>query len=233
MNSSLLTFDPIWEETIYGQGQHLNRYPFDIAVSFVYRYYPRCKDRKDVRILEVGCGAGNNLWFAAREGFQVAGIDGSAKAIEYARKRFAEEGLTGDFRLGDFTELPFATDSFDLVIDRCAITCCGLSAAQKATAEAHRVLAENGKFLCNPYSDRHSSAHHGCKGSDGLTLDITGGSLAGVGQICFYSRSQIGNLFANNWELISLQHCESVEAHASSPLTHAEWRLIASKVTLE
>src|SRR5262245_53509995 len=128
MDQSSRTFDPIWEDAIYGQGQKISRYPFDIVVTFVYRNYPRHKPRHDVRILEVGCGSGNNLWFAAREGFQVAGIDGSSSAIAYAQKRFAEEGLTGDLRVGDFTQLPFESDSFDLAIDRGSLTCCGLSA---------------------------------------------------------------------------------------------------------
>src|SRR5512136_2850072 len=97
------TFDRIWEDDIYSKGQQLNRYPFDIAVSFIYRNYPRHKSRHDVRILEVGCGAGNNLWFAAREGFLVAGIDASESAIAYARKRFAEEGLKGTLLVAEFT----------------------------------------------------------------------------------------------------------------------------------
>ena len=100
-------FNPIWEKEIYGQGRQLGRYPYDAVVSFVFRYAPRDRERSAVRILEIGCGAGNNLWFAAREGFSVTGIDGSATAIDYARKRFAEEGLSGDLRVGDFTALPF------------------------------------------------------------------------------------------------------------------------------
>src|SRR5690242_11220709 len=114
MNKSLPTFDSAWETTIYGQGRQINRWPFDIVVSFVFRNYPRAQARCDVRILEVGCGTGNNLWFAAREGFSVAGIDGSPSAIQFTRARFAAEGLTGDFRIGDMMDLPFEQESFDL-----------------------------------------------------------------------------------------------------------------------
>ena len=92
--------DPAWEEAIYSQGRHLNRYPFDAVVSFVYRYRPKVRAPQQIRILEVGCGAGNNLWFAAREGFDVAGIDGSDSAVDHARRRFEQEGLNGDLRVG-------------------------------------------------------------------------------------------------------------------------------------
>lgn len=221
------TIDPIWEEK-YSQG-HSQRYPWDMVVSFVVRHYPRHKLRHEVRILEVGCGTGSNLWFAAREGFQVAGIDASPSAIAYAQKRFAEEGLTGDLRLGDFTQLPFESDSFDLVIDRSAITCCGLSAAKQVVAEVRRVLQVRGKFLCNPYSDHHSSQLSGRPGADGLTLDISAGTLVGVGQICFYGRREVEALFAHGWQLLSVQHLEMVEEIQPQQTVHAEWRAIAQK----
>jgi len=94
--------DPIWESEIYSQGHHLNRYPFDAVVSFLFRYRPRDKPREQTDVLEIGCGAGNNLWFAAREGFRVAGIDGSESAISFAQKRFESEKLSGDLRVGNF-----------------------------------------------------------------------------------------------------------------------------------
>jgi SAM-dependent methyltransferase len=223
------SFDPVWEESIYGQGRHLNRYPFDVVVSFVYRHLPPDKPRRDIRILEVGCGAGNNLWFAAREGFQVAGIDASASAIEYARRRLAEDGLSGDLRVGDFASLPFASSSFDLAIDRCALTCCSLSAARRAVAEVGRVLLPGGDFLFNAYSRRHVSRASGRPGPDGLTLDISTGTLVGVGQICFYGEEEVRALFGPGWSLLSVEHLEMTEVSGSSPGVHAEWRAIARK----
>jgi SAM-dependent methyltransferase len=223
------TWDPVWEEGIYGQGRHLNRWPFDLVVSFVFRNFPRDKPRDQVRLLEIGCGSGNNLWFAAREGFTVAGIDGSPTAVDYARRRFREEGLTADLHVGDFTQLPFANDSFDLAVDRGAITCCGRSAAARAVAEVRRVLVAGGKFLFNPYSDRHSSCGSGRPGADGLTRDIQGGTLTGVGQICFWDRGQVENLFARGWKLLSLEHLEITQLVPPGGEVHAEWRGVAQK----
>lgn len=229
------SFDPIWEQKIYGEGRHLNRYPFDHVVSFVYRNFPRDRPRDSIRIVEVGCGPGSNLWFAAREGFSVSGIDASPSAIEYARSRFSAEGLAGDLRVGDFTELPWADGSFDLAIDRCSITCCGLSAARMAVQELRRVLKPGGRALLNPYSDRHASRSAGRPGPDGLTLGIEGGTLIGVGQICFYGEEEIDSLVADDWKVLSREHLELRIEHitdqgAPQQTVHAEWRVVFEKV---
>lgn len=227
--TSAYSFDPIWEEK-YHKGEGINRYPWDFVVSFIYRHYPRQKARHEVRILEVGCGTGNNLWFAAREGFQVSGIDGSSSAIAYTQKRFAEEGLTGDLQVGDFINLPFESNVFDIVIDRAAITCCGLSVAQKAVEEIKRVLVVGGTFLFNPYSDKHSSLVSGKKGLDGVMLDISAGTLVDVGQIFFYSRKNIYNLFEFGWKILNVQHIDLIEMSQPEYTSHTEWRVIAQKV---
>lgn len=229
MTDSAKTFDTIWEEQIYGQGRHLNRYPYDAIVSFVYRHCPRAIRRNEIQILEVGSGAGNNLWFAAREGFSVAGIDGSASAIAYAKHRFADEGLSGELVVGDFAHLPFENERFDLLIDRAALTCAGRSSTRAALAECARVLKPGGKMFCNPYSDRHSSKATGKAGPDGVTMEIKGGTLEGVGQICFWSRGDIDRFFGAEWKLLSIQHVEQIEQLNDAFPVHAEWRIIVEK----
>jgi ubiquinone/menaquinone biosynthesis C-methylase UbiE len=221
------TFDQIWEEK-YHQG-HSQRYPWDLVVSFIFRHFPREKARENVKVLEIGCGTGSNLWFAAREGFQVTGIDGSPSAIAYAKDRFLKENLDGHFLVGDFTQLPFEDETFDLVIDRGSLTCCSLSAGRQAVHQVHRVLQPGGKFLSNPYSDRHSSYRAGKSAEDGLTVEISAGSLQNVGQICFYGKRDVESLFSHGWNLLSLQHLELTEQTDPQVLIHAEWRAVAQK----
>lgn len=219
----------VWE-SIYSEGKALNRYPFDQVVTFLYRNYSRSKPRSETKILEIGCGAGNNLWFAAREGFTVAGVDGSPSAIQYAQQRFTEDGLSGDFRIADFTNLPHNDNLFDFVIDRGSLTCSTFKSAQKAVAEVHRVLAPGGRFFCNPYSDRHTSFMAGKASPDGRTIEITDGTAIGVGAICFYSKRDILSLFSEGWKLISLRHLEFMEELQPHYTCHAEWIAIAEKV---
>lgn len=223
------TFDPIWNE-IYGQGRQANRYPWDAVVSFVYHFAPTERDRGHVKILEMGCGAGNNLWFASREGFSVTGIDASEPAIAMAKKRFEEDGLTGEFKVADFTSLPLEDDSFDLAIDRAAITNCGYNAGAVAIGEVKRVLKPSGVFLFSPYAAGHSSQTTGRPGPDGVVLDISGGNLVGVGQICFYDESQLRSTFAQGWKLVSMRQLTAVDKVAKSHGTSSEWHVVAQKL---
>ncbi len=226
---SSTTSDPVWENEIYSQGQHLNRYPFDSVVSFLFRWRPRDKARADVRVFEIGCGAGNNLWCAAREGFAVAGIDGSASAIAFAQRRFQTEGLAGDFRVGDFTQLSWGDNSADMAIDRCSLTCVGHDTQRAAVAEVWRVLKPGGVFFYNGYSDRHTSARSGRRLADGRNAEIAGGTLTGVGAICFSSRSDVERLFGQGWEILKLEHMAADDLSDSTVVCHAEWRVVVRK----
>lgn len=223
------SWDPVWEG-VYAGGQE-NRYPWDAVVSFLFRHRPRDLTPEQTKVLEVGCGTAPNLWFAAREGFQVSGIDGSKTAIARAQERFKQEGLSGDLRVGDFTSLSFAADEFHLAIDRAALSTCGLESARQAIAEVRRVLRPGGVFFCNPYSHRHPSLASGNPGGDGLTVDISAGSLVRAGQICFYDRETLLGQFPDSqWRVLALSHMEVESVMGEAETGVAEWRLVAEKI---
>ena len=62
-----MSWDPIWE-TVY-QSRAWGQYPGEDVIRFVKGHFSQVSDRAQVRLLEVGSGAGANLWFMAREGF--------------------------------------------------------------------------------------------------------------------------------------------------------------------
>ncbi len=69
-----------------------------------------------VRMLDVGCGAGQIAIPAARAGAQVTGIDIATNLIEQARQRAATAGLNVRFEEGDAEALALPDASFDLVV---------------------------------------------------------------------------------------------------------------------
>lgn len=77
------------------------------------RFHPR------MRILDAGCGAGRNLVYFLRGGFEVFGIDQNQQAVEHARhsaKALAPNLPAENFRIGKVEEMPFSDEKFDAVI---------------------------------------------------------------------------------------------------------------------
>lgn len=70
---------------------------------------------KNKKVLEVGCGLGTDLLQFARGGAKVYAVDLTEKAAGLARKRLGLYGLEGSISISDSENLPFQSDSFDLV----------------------------------------------------------------------------------------------------------------------
>jgi SAM-dependent methyltransferase len=217
-------------KSVYEAGRR-QLYPWDCVVSFVFRHAPRDRKRSDVHILEVGCGTASNLWFAAREGFTVAGIERDATAVDFAANRFAADGLAGDLRVGSFVELPFSDASFDLVIDRGSLTCAAMADIALAVKEVERVIKPNGHFFMNVYADSHTSARSGPTPDFTTVYEPTTGSIAGIDQLSFLSRAQVLDLLRPNWEIRSLQRLELIDMYPPASDIHSEWRAIARRTS--
>jgi SAM-dependent methyltransferase len=224
------TFDEVWEERYAGDPAYRNHYPWSAVVTFLLQKHPFQKGREETDVLEIGCGTGNNLWCAAREGFRVSGVDGSQTAIAYANAWFDREELSGDLRVGDFTSLPFSDNSFDLAFDRAAISLTTREGAQVAVGELARVVKPGGRVLLTPYSDRCSSFHKVSDG-DGVIRDIQIGSVTGSGgQVRFYGKQEVYDLFDAGWRILSLKHVEETEMTSPGRMIHAEWHVVAERL---
>ncbi len=55
-------FNTRWESDIYAQGRQINRYPYPAYIGPFLVLFGRAPDRTKIDVLEVGCGAGNNIW---------------------------------------------------------------------------------------------------------------------------------------------------------------------------
>ncbi len=66
------------------------------------------------RVLDVGCGTGENVLFLAWRGYPTVGIDISPTAIERARAKAVERGITATFYVGN------AVSIYEMLVRRCA-----------------------------------------------------------------------------------------------------------------
>jgi ubiquinone/menaquinone biosynthesis C-methylase UbiE len=97
-------------------------------------------------VLEIAPGPGFLAIELARDPrVHVTGLDISRTFVDLAQKNAAEAGVHIDFRQGNASEMPFAENSFDLLVCRAAFK--NFSEPQKAIDEMHRVLRPGGTGL--------------------------------------------------------------------------------------
>jgi SAM-dependent methyltransferase len=76
----------------------------------------RLELKPGMKVLDVGCGTGNQSLPAARTGAMVTGVDIAPNLLEQAAKRAQEESLNIRFQEADVEALPFGDGEFDVVM---------------------------------------------------------------------------------------------------------------------
>jgi ubiquinone/menaquinone biosynthesis C-methylase UbiE len=152
------------------------------------------------KLLEIGCGLGNDLCQLARRGLDVTGIDIAPRAVHLARQHLASHGLSGDVSFGNCECLDYADDSFDIVYSSGVIQ--HTPDIEASIDEILRVLRPSGTLIIILYH-RHSWFR--------LLSKLTGTNIefadAEAPIIRTFSRSELRRLFGNAADVrITMEH---------------------------
>lgn len=99
-------------------------------------------------VLDVACGTGNATIPAAEAGAEVTGLDLTPELLERGRTNASEAGVEVEWIEGDAEALPFAGESFDVVIS--VFGCMFAPDHRKAASEITRVLRPGGRLaICS------------------------------------------------------------------------------------
>jgi SAM-dependent methyltransferase len=136
------------------QGQLWGRHPGIWSTTLEQKMRPFYEGTLDalgplsgLRLIDVGCGAGQAAADAAARGATVSGLDASAPLLEVAKGRTP----SGDFRQGDIEELPYPEDSFDVVTAFNSVQYAVDPAS--AVAELARICRSGGRVVIGVWGD--------------------------------------------------------------------------------
>lgn len=146
----------VWEKIF--QYNEWGKYPSVPVIRFVARNFYKVQNRKDIKILEIGSGTGANLWFCAREGFSVIGLEGSQTAVDRMNKRFKDENLSSyiiDTKVGDyFSRLDeIENNSIDAIIDSESLYCNSFTRSKEIIAKCFDKLKKGAVMMSLTFAD--------------------------------------------------------------------------------
>ncbi|WP_417835849.1 class I SAM-dependent methyltransferase [Thalassospira tepidiphila] len=202
------TWDESFEEQIASFSY--NTAPVEaLARNVAYHLRARydVEDFRNLHFLEMGCGGGINLIWAAQRGIRVSGVDISPVALELARRNLIKAGYQdrlGDLLLGNVCAPPFSDNSFDGVLESCVFQHLNKEERPKTFNEIHRILKPGGAFFghmigtgCTVYQSQKNKCAQDDSGT--LNLQEEGGSkyhLQNIGLAHFYEKSELISLLS-------------------------------------
>jgi cyclopropane fatty-acyl-phospholipid synthase-like methyltransferase len=106
------------------------------------------------RVLDVGCGTGEHVLMAAGLGLDATGLDAAPRAIDAARRKARDRGLTARFLLWDALRLAELGERFDTVLDSGLFHVVADEDRSRFVDGLGAVVRPGGRYLMLCFSDR-------------------------------------------------------------------------------
>ena len=105
------------------------------------------------RVLDLGCGSGENALMTAALGLDTTGVDAAPTGIAIASRRARERGLAVRFLVQDVLDFAELNEQFDTVLD-CGLFHCFQEADRPALVDALRAMVPEGaRYFMMCFSD--------------------------------------------------------------------------------
>ena len=106
------------------------------------------------KVLDVGCGTGEQVLLAASHGAEATGIDIAELAIEKARRKALERGVSATFVTGDVLHLDRLGSRFDVITDSGVFHVFDDGDRARFVASLGTALRPGGTYYMMCFSDR-------------------------------------------------------------------------------
>jgi len=225
--------EKIWEKR-YSEEYRIAKWPFDQIVSMVMRRFASAPQRSLVKVLDYGCGGGNNFWFLIREGFDGYACDIAPSAIAITRRRLKEEGYDlpdVHFSVLNDERLPYPDHFFSAIIDRESLCQSTWPEVQSRVKEFQRILVPGGWYLGVNFSCHHPDIRHADYLGCGDWHNFRAGLFENNGSRHLFSVSDIFEMFAK-WNIESLAEQKTTSIVGGGRFTETSEYLIAAQTPM-
>lgn len=148
---------------------------------------------KDIPIIDLGCGGGNDTLYLKERRYEVISCDFSQAALERL-KHFIDNPITKHFDMQE--GLPFKDKSAKVIISDLSLHYFSWEITNRVLEDIHRVLMKNGVLLCrvNSVNDTYYGANKG------IEIERNYRNIDGKLKR-YFDKSQLEELF-KDWEII-------------------------------
>lgn len=108
---------------------------------------------KPCKVIDFGCGTGNEAIFLAKKGFSVTAIDISKNAIREAKRRAKESGVKCKFLAKDIIDIS-TKEKYNFGIDRCCFHFIGAEKRSVYLKNLSSILKPDSFFILTVSSDK-------------------------------------------------------------------------------
>ncbi len=170
------------------------------------------------RVLELGCGEGQDTLFLTNKGFKVTTTDISSERLETCTKNVPQ----AIHHLVDIREpLPFADGTFSIILASLCLHYFDWNKTHEVIAEIRRCLEVNGLIIARVNST--DDVNYGAVGFEEISPNFY--SVFGKSKR-FFNDSMLTELFANGWEIMQMEK-RSIDRYGK---LKAIWQLMARRV---
>jgi|TARA_B110000285_G_scaffold229641_1_gene294735 hypothetical protein len=207
-------------------------WPWTDLVSLTNQYVKI--DSKNFNVLEIGVGNGANIPFFLKKKCRFYGVDSSDFIIKFLKERFPT--LKKNIFSGNFEDISFGKQKFDLIYDRGAISCGNnKDQIEKIIKLVNFYLKKDGYFIGVDWYSKSSSHYKNKLKSNKLKNNklknffaFSAGPFKKLGNIFFSNRKDILNIF-KNFKILRLDEKKITTYFKKNSHISSSWNMVVKK----
>lgn len=157
IDPSSIDFEQAYQGGTIVEGITMDRLPWEIGRPQPLLVEFEQAGRITGNVLDIGCGPGDTTIYLAGLGYQVTGLDFAPTAIEKARAKAAETGVTASFAVADATVLTGYDGRFDTVVSSALAHCLDPEQRKAHVAALRRVMRPGARLIQFCFSEAEYS----------------------------------------------------------------------------